>query len=294
MQLLDEYLAELEHARRLSPHTLRAYSGDLGALVVFAQAQGVDDPREIDTTLLREFLAEGHPGRPALARRQAALRGFFAWLVRIGRIASSPAAILRTPRRGRPLPHALDEASIARLLAATDGDQLSDRRDQALLELLYSSGMRVAECSGLDLDDIDRAGASVRVLGKGGKQRVCWLGRRALQALDAWLDARAEFLARRRRLSERALFVNQRDAGRLTTRGMHGVVAKRATAAGLEGQVHPHTLRHSFATHLLDRGADLRVVQELLGHASLSTTQIYTHVSITRLREVYERAHPRA
>ncbi|RKY22404.1 MAG: tyrosine recombinase XerC [Planctomycetota bacterium] len=294
MELLEEYLAELTDARRLSPHTLRAYGGDLTALMGFAALQGVQRPQDIDTLLLREFLAEGAPGRPSLARRQAALRGFFAWLVRVGRMESSPAAALRSPRRGRSLPQALDLSQVETLLASAGGEQPADHRDRALLELLYSSGMRVAECSGLDLPDLDLSAGSARVLGKGAKQRMCWVGRQAGEALEAWLDTRAAFVARRKRQGEPALFLNFRDAGRLSTRGMHLVVTRRAAQAGLEGLVHPHTLRHSFATHMLDAGADLRVVQELLGHERLGTTQIYTHVSIGRLKRVYASAHPRA
>jgi integrase/recombinase XerC len=294
MELLAEYFAELTEARRLSPHTLRAYRSDLGALIEYASGRGVEDPREIDTLLLREFLAEGPSGRPALARRQAALRGFFNWLVRIGRLPASPAAALRSPRRSRPLPHALDRDQVEALLATTSGEQPADQRDRALMELLYSSGMRVAECSALDLSSLDMPGGSVRVLGKGRKERMCWVGRQAGDAVATWLTARDVFLGQRKRRGEAALFVNFRDAGRLTTRGMHLVVRKRAEQAGLAGLVHPHTLRHSFATHMLDAGADLRMVQELLGHERLGTTQIYTHVSIGRLKDVYRKAHPRA
>jgi integrase/recombinase XerC len=294
MELLDEYLAELTEARRLSPHTLRAYRSDLGALLDFAAGQGVQDPREMDTLLLREFLADGPSGKPALARRQAALRGFFAWLVRLGRLPASPAAALRSPRRSRPLPQALDRDQVEALLATTSGEQPADHRDRALMELLYSSGMRVAECSALDLSSLDLPGGSVRVLGKGRKERMCWVGRQAGDAVTTWLTARDVFLGERKRRGESALFVNFRDAGRLTTRGMHLVVRKRAEQAGLAGLVHPHTLRHSFATHMLDAGADLRMVQELLGHERLGTTQIYTHVSIGRLKDVYRKAHPRA
>ncbi|MFT7462507.1 MAG: tyrosine recombinase XerC [Pseudohongiellaceae bacterium] len=296
MKLLDEYLAELEFARQVSPHTLRAYRSDLGALLSFAAAEGFHDPRTIDTLMLREWLASlPSPARATLARKQASLRGFFGWMARTGRMEGSPAAALRSPRRAQPLPHTLEEAAVSALLDAPEGDEPAALRDRALLELLYSSGMRVAECAGLDLSDLDLNRGTARVLGKGKKERVTMVGRLAREALAAWLPERSRQLSRRRRAnSTPTVFLNFRDGGSLSSRAMHTIVTKRAREAGLPGDVSPHTLRHSFATHLLDRGADLRVVQELLGHESLSTTQIYTHVSIRRLRDVYATAHPRA
>lgn len=296
MKLLDEYLAELEFARQVSPHTLRAYRADLDALLTFAVEQGFDDPRTVDTLLLREWLASlPSPARATLARKQASLRGFFGWLARTGRTEGSAALALRSPRRARPLPHTLEEAAVSALLAAAEGDQPAALRDRALLELLYSSGMRVAECAGLQLGDLDLVQGTARVLGKGNKQRITMVGGPARQALESWMPERSRQLARRRRVSSTAtVFLNFRDGGSLSARAMHTIVTTRARQAGLPGDVSPHTLRHSFATHLLDRGANLRVVQELLGHESLSTTQIYTHVSIRRLRDVYAAAHPRA
>lgn len=295
MELLAEYLAELEHARQVSPHTLRAYRGDLRAALAFAAEQGVDDPRRIDTLLLREWLGslEG-PARRTLARKQSSLRGFFGWLARTGRTEGSAAASLRTPRRGRPLPHVLDEAAVGRLLAAPQGDELPALRDRALLEVLYSAGLRVGECAGLRLGDVDLEAGTVSVTGKGKKQRLGLLGGPAREALVAWLPARRTLAESKGRGAVEHVFLNRRDGGPLTARSMRRIVVARAREAGLPQDVSPHTLRHSFATHLLDRGADLRVVQELLGHESLSTTQIYTHVSIARLRDVYQAAHPRA
>jgi len=295
MELLEAFLMAFGEGRQASPHTLRAYRGDLSALLRFAAERGVDDPRRVDTLLLREHLGSlAGPSRATLARKQAAMRSFFGWLRRTGRSATDPAAGLRTPRRGRHLPRALDEGQVGRLLEAATGDDPAARRDRAALELLYSTGMRVAECAGLDLDDVDLHGGSARLMGKGKKQRLGLIGGPAREALAAWLPQRKAVLQRLRRLGESAVFVNLRDGGRLTTRSLHRVVAARALAAGLPADVTPHTLRHSFATHLLDRGADLRVVQELLGHESLSTTQIYTHVSIQRLKRIYQQAHPRA
>lgn len=294
--MLDEYLAELQHARQLSHHTLRAYRSDLRALLTFAAGQGTEDPREVDTLLLREWLASlPSLSRATLARKQASLRGFFGWMARTGRTEASAAAALRSPRRAQPLPHTLEESAVLALLSSPQGDDPPALRDRALLELLYSSGMRVAECSSLELADLDLYHGTARVVGKGDKQRVTMVGRPAREALDAWLPERRRLLARRRRASLTVtVFMNFRDGGPLSVRAMHTIVTQRAQQAGLPGDVTPHTLRHSFATHLLDRGADLRVVQELLGHESLSTTQIYTHVSIRRLRDVYTAAHPRA
>jgi integrase/recombinase XerC len=293
--LLDTYLDDLAHSAQASAHTLRAYRGDLSALLSFAAEQGVDDPRRIDTLLLREFLASLPAGaKSTLARKQASLRSFFGWLVRTGRIAANPTTALRTPRRGRPLPRALDEAAIGQLLAVPDATEPSGVRDRAILELLYSAGLRVEECSRLDLQSLDLGGGSVRLLGKGRKDRLGILGKDARAALSAWLPERERLLRARRRTREPALFLNLRDAGRLSVRSIARMVKACALQAGLPADTSPHTLRHSFATHLLDRGADLRVVQELLGHESLSTTQIYTHVSINRLKDVYEATHPRA
>ncbi len=294
-RLLDTYLLGLEHSRRASPHTLRAYRSDLTALLDFAAERGVHDPAGIDTLLLREFLAElSQPSRATLARKQASLRGFFRWLRRQGHLERDPTGLLRTPRRGRHLPKAIDETGIGALLKAPLGDDFAAVRDRALLESLYSTGMRVAECEGLDLDALDLEQGSVHLLGKGRKERLAFLGRQARNAFQEYLPQRSQLLTRRRRAGEQAVFVNARNGGRLTGRSIARLVKQHATAAGLPADTSPHTLRHSFATHLLDHGADLRVVQEMLGHESLSTTQIYTHVSIHRLKDVYRRAHPRA
>lgn len=293
--LLDAYLTDLANSRQASPHTLRAYRGDLGALLRFSGEQGVSDARQIDTLLLREFLASlAAPSRATLARKQAALRGFFGWMQRTGRIRSNPATALRTPRKSRGLPRGLDEPGIDKLLAAPDSSAMPGVRDRAILELLYSTGMRVEECQRIDLEHLDLDGGSVRLLGKGCKERLGMLGQPARAAVTAWLPAREALLRERRRTQARALFLNARDGGRLTVRSIARLVKHYAVQAGLPDDTSPHTLRHSFATHLLDHGADLRVVQELLGHESLSTTQIYTHVSIARLKDVYDATHPRA
>ncbi len=292
--MLQAWLSTMQHSRQASPHTVRAYRSDLSALLGWCTEQGVDDPRHIDTLLLREYLATlENPSRSTTARKLAAMRGFFGWLHTMGKIESDPMGPLRTPRRGRPLPRALDEDAMGKLLATPDRTP-AGVRDRAVLEMLYSTGMRVGECEGLDLADIDPDAGSVRVLGKGRKERLTFLGSPARRALDAWLVERDALLGRKRRRIQTALFVNARDGGRLSSRSIARIVKRHAESAGLPSDTSPHTLRHSFATHLLDHGADLRVVQEMLGHESLSTTQVYTHVSIHRIKEVYERAHPRA
>ncbi len=293
--MLTAWLDGLQTTQQASAHTLRAYRSDVSALLAFAAERGTTDARSIDTLLLREWLASlPSPSRATLARKQAALRGFFGWLASTGRARSDPTVPLRAPRRAAPLPRVLDESALVALLAAPAGDEPTAVRDRAILEALYSTGMRVEECSRLDLDAMDLPGGSLRLFGKGRKERLGLLGAPARAALEAWLPTRSRLLAARRRAGEHALFVNARDGGRLTTRSIARLVKQHALAAGLPGDTSPHTLRHSFATHLLDRGADLRTVQELLGHESLSTTQIYTHVSIGRLKDVYGRSHPRA
>ncbi|MDG2149719.1 MAG: tyrosine recombinase XerC [Planctomycetota bacterium] len=295
MDCLDRFLSELKDGQMASPHTLRAYHSDLSALLNFAAKRGVHDPADIDTLTLREHLADfEEPSRATLSRKQAAMRGFFKWMQRKKLIKKDPAAALRTPRRGRHLPETLDEAQVNALLSVPNAERPAGLRDRAVLELLYSTGMRVAECAGLDLEHLDLSGGSVRVFGKGRKERMGLVGKPARRALESWLKERSDLLQKHRKAGEQAVFINLRDGGRLTTRSVARMVRSRAQFAGLPDSVTPHTLRHSFATHLLDRGADLRVVQELLGHESLSTTQIYTHVSIGRLKEVYKGAHPRA
>jgi integrase/recombinase XerC len=223
-----------------------------------------------------------------MARKLASLRALFRWLERTERIATDPAASLRTPRRDRPLPKVLSREEIDRLLAAPEGDTILARRDRAILETLYSAGLRASELVGLDVENLDLAGGVVRVRGKGRKERLALLGAPATRAVREYLELR-----RAKGLADPALFLNHR-GGRLTARSVQRVLERTLIAAGLAGRATPHTLRHSFATHLLDAGADLRAVQEFLGHASLSTTQIYTHVTTEKLKEIYDRAHPRA
>jgi integrase/recombinase XerC len=286
------FLRHLERERNASPATLRAYGHDLAQFAAYLERELGHEPRpaEVDHILIRGFLGELHRRelrKVSTARKLAALRSFFRWLCREGVLEASPARLLLAPRRERRIPSVLDEAEAAALLDAP-GASLAAVRARAILELLYAAGIRCAELVGLDTADLDLDGRSVRVLGKGRKERIVLFGGRAQQALGEWLARRKGLVPR-----DDALFLNAR-GGRLSDRSVRKIVEARVKAVALARRCSPHTLRHSFATHLLSRGADLRAIQELLGHASLSTTQRYTHVDTRHLLEVYRKAHPRA
>jgi integrase/recombinase XerC len=290
---LDAWLHHLEAVRGASAHTLRAYAGDGTEAVEGLERAGHARAGEVDLLALRRHLAtlrDRGLGARTLARKISALRAFFRWLHATGRVRENPARRLRVPRRRRTLPNVLTTDEVRRLLEAEPADGWRGTRDTALLETLYSTGARVSELAALDLDDLDLSGGTARLEGKGRKERLAGLGGPCRRAIEAYLEALG--LARRRR-DPRALFLN-RDGTRLTARSVARVLARRVAAAGLSARVSPHTLRHCFATHLLDAGANLREVQELLGHASIASTQIYTHLALDRLVAVYERAHPRA
>lgn len=295
----DAYARVLADVRRLSPATVRAYRGDLADL---AATVGNADLAEIDLETLREWLwraTQRADARATLARRTSTARGFFAWALDEGIISDDPALRLVAPKRGRPLPKVATADALSAMLdragtAAAEGDPIA-LRDHAVLEFLYGSGVRVSELCGLDLGDIDRDRRTARVVGKGSKERVVPFGGAAGRALDAYLVRGRPALFGRQAPTERsarAVFLGVR-GGRLGTRAAYDVVA-RALGPEVGGAAGPHALRHSAATHLLDGGADLRAVQEILGHASLGTTQIYTHVSSERLTATYRLAHPRA
>ena len=308
----DAYLHHLAVVRRLSPATVRAYASDLGQLVDTADAAGIGDVREIDLELLRDWLwraTQRGDARATLARRAAAARGWFAWLLEIERIDNDPSLRLVTPKLGRTLPRVATADAVGQTLddlrsAAVSGDILA-ARNSALLELLYGAGIRVAEVCGLDLGDLDLERQTARVLGKGSKERVVPFGRPAAEAVRRYMDtARPALLGAALSTRDRgavahearvesALLLGAR-GGRLGPRAAYDVVSRTLGPALGSTAVGPHTLRHTAATHLLDGGADLRSVQELLGHASLGTTQIYTHVSSERLAAAYKLAHPRA
>lgn len=287
-------MRHLAATRGASEHTLRAYGGDLGELSTFLEEQGKPDPRHANPRLLRRFLVwleDRELASSTVQRKLSAVRAFYRFLQREGSIDQHPATGLRKRRTARHLPGCLELREVEALLEAPDITTPAGRRDRALLEVMYSAGTRAAETVGIDVGDLDLGAGIVRVRGKGKKERLAALGSHALKALKDYLTDPQR--PRPNVQSLNAVFLNQR-GGRLTTRSLGRLVEKHRIAAGILRHATPHTLRHSFATHLLDRGADLRAVQEFLGHAHLVTTQIYTHVSIERLRKVYELAHPRA
>jgi len=269
-----------------APATRRAYVSDVGAFAEWMSRSDVDGPDGVDRMHLRRYLASlgtRRLARATIARKAAALRCYFSWSLRQGHIGSDPARSLRAPAGGGRLPRVLSGGEMATLLDAPAATPL-ERRDLAVLELLYAAGLRVSELCGLDRGDIDLRGRTVTVLGKGGKQRRVPVHDTAVTALSAWLHDGRDTMDG----PPEAAFVNQRGA-RLGPRDVRRILDRRAASP-----THPHALRHTYATHLLDGGADLRVVQELLGHSSLATTQVYTHVSKERLRAVYDGTHPRA
>ncbi len=290
-----DYLDWLERQRRKSPATLRAYGGDLRDFATWLESHG----RSLtDTTRfeLRRYLVELEEQGlvpTSVQRKLASLRGLFAWLVEQGHLARDPARLLKGPKAVRRMPRFLTATEVDRLLGQPFDESPQGHRDRAILETLYSTGCRVAECAAMRLGDVDLDEGVVRVLGKGRKERLALLGAPARAAIEAWLPGRRQLLQQARRTDPDALWIN-RFGRRLSARWVFATVAEAARRAGLDAPLTPHGLRHSFATHLLDRGADLRTVQELLGHARLVTTEIYTHVSIGRLRDVYDKAHPLA
>jgi integrase/recombinase XerC len=300
--LLDDYLVHVRAERGYSEHTVAAYRADLVDLVRFAAHRGVAEPTGIDLLLLRDWLwaaTERGLARTSIARRAASARGWTAWMQRRGLVPTDTGARLKAPRAQRTLPRVVGERALAEALAAlgaraATGDPIA-MRDAAIAELLYASALRVSELVGLDLPDVDRRRRTVRVTGKGAKERVVPYGAPAARALDRYLEtARPAIVAALDAPAPApAVFLGAR-GGRLGVRSVHRQVAGMLASIPGTGPSGPHALRHSAATHLLDGGADLRTVQEFLGHASLGTTQIYTHVSAERLKESYRTAHPRA
>ena len=292
---VEGYLDELRTGRRLSDHTLDGYARDLVDYTRFARQHGLARWDEATTTFVDAYFALLFKrGRAAatVARRRSTLRGFHGFLARVGLHTGDPIAHVPTARRPGRLPHALPVEAMEQLLAQPEGESPLALRDRAMLELAYASGLRVSELVGLDRSRLDLSERTVTVLGKGRRERTVPFGRSAHGALHAWLErGRPALLARARRTHDR-VFCNAR-GGLLSRMGWWVILRRHARAAGLAG-VHPHALRHSFATHLLQGGADLRVVQELLGHASVTTTAIYTHLDRAFLREVHRTFHPRA
>lgn len=287
-----EYLRSVAAERDLSPHTIAAYQSDLAAFIEWASRSRCEQIDDIDRTVLRRYVAylgERRYARRSIARKASTLRTMLGWAVVRGMLRTSPADDLLVPRLDKPLPRVLRAAEAALLCELPPDDEPVGLRDRAILETLYGSGLRVAELCGLDIDDVDLSKGVVQVTGKGRKQRRVPIGEPSAAAIIRYLrEARPALVTS----DGHALFLNQRGK-RLGPRSVRAMISRYLRAEGAP-PASPHTLRHSFATHLLDGGADLRAVQELLGHESLSTTQIYTHVSTERLRTVYEQSHPRA
>jgi tyrosine recombinase XerC len=291
----EEFLRHLSAERNLSPHTVRAYGGDLDRFIAFVGRETKLLAPAVNVALVRRFLSQLHAQsyqKSSMARMLACLRTFYDYFLRRGGIDDNPVRQVRTPRLDKKLPSFLDEDEVKRLLESTTGDTFTDRRDRALLETIYGGGLRVSEATGLDLPDLQMDQGFAVVRGKGGKERLAPLGSGASSTIQDYLPERAVRVEKLMSGVD-ALFINK-NGTRLNVRSVRRILDRRASLGGIRKAVTPHTLRHSFATHLLNRGADLRAVQELLGHANLTTTQIYTHITTHRLKEVYDQAHPRA
>ena len=292
--LIHEFTDHIATTRQLATHTARNYVNDLVPLVEYLDEQNVTNLEKVDRLFLRGYLAglvsSGY-NRSSVSRKLSALKSFFKYLRQTGVIELDQTDLVTGPKKEKRLPAIASSHEIDRLLDEPDTGTDAGIRDRALLELLYAAGLRVSEANAMVLADLDLRTNEVRVIGKGSKPRVALFGKQGAYWIDAYLkDVRPKFASRR---SDDAVWMNQ-SGGRLTTRSMQRIVKKYAIAAGLDPDFHTHSLRHSFATHLLDGGADLRVVQDLLGHSSPATTQIYTHVSAEQARKVYLGAHPRA
>jgi integrase/recombinase XerC len=302
--LIDRYTRFLQIERNVSPHTLRNYLSDLAQFEAFVLAQqGSPDNTEVVVEgityhTIRAFLAHlrQHNRKSSIGRKLSAVKGFFRYLIREGILEKDPSLGIATPKKEKPLPIYLPVDDTFRLLDAPTKDTASSLRDQAFLEVLYSCGLRVSELVGLNWENIDTTLEVIRVKGKGNKERIVPIGKRALEALQRYRGCIQKLVKGKQKTvggEQKAVFLNGR-GGRLSARSVARLVGKYVQQSGILLRASPHSLRHSFATHLLDAGADLRAIQELLGHASLSTTQKYTHVSLDHLMQVYDKAHPRA
>jgi integrase/recombinase XerC len=290
---ISEFLAYLKHERNASPHTISGYQRDLEQLAAYLREAGIRW-NKAGNVVLRGFLAtlyEKKRKKSTIGRKLAAIRSFYEFGMRKKWIGENPAKILATPKQDKNVPSFLSEDEAAGLLELPTGDKPVGLRDKAILEFLYATGIRVSELVGIDLADLHLDERLVRVRGKGKKERLVPFGRKAVEAVEGYLRARPRLLEGAP--GEQAVFVNYR-GGRLTTRSVQRMVRKYIRRTAVSRKISPHSLRHSFATHLLGRGADLRVIQELLGHASLATTQKYTHVDLKQLLTVYKKSHPRS
>lgn len=302
-KLVEQFCSHLEYERNLSAHTLAGYAGDLEQFVQFLETASHGGPlpamQEIDHLTIREFLANLYARdhkKSTVSRKLAALRSFFSYLKRENIMPGNPAKLVSTPKPEKRLPDFLTVDLAVALVTAPDDTTPAGARDRALLEMLYATGVRVSELVGLNLSDVHFGEMLVRVMGKGSKERVVPFGEKAKEAVEKYLGLREQLIPKRRDVDQcawEALFWN-RFGGRLTARSVRRILNRYIKVCAVGRQVHPHMIRHSFATHLLGAGADLRVIQELLGHESLSTTQKYTHVSMEQLMAVYDKAHPKA
>ena len=288
---IDKFIQHLAFERRLSPQTCKNYRHDLESLLAFRDSAGVDSWGKMDSEHFRAFSASSYRkglSARSIQRRLSACRTFFRYLIREKHVDRHPVTDVSAPKGKKRLPENLDADRMARLLDITGKGPLVDR-DRAILELLYSSGLRLSELTGLNCGDVDRVDATVRVTGKGNKDRIIPVGRKALAALALWDQSRVQLAA----IDEKALFVSNRGT-RLSPRSVQARVSHWARRQGIDTHVYPHLFRHSFATHLLESSHDLRGVQELLGHANISTTQVYTHLDFQHLAQIYDQTHPRA
>jgi len=299
---LDAFTRYLDDVRSLSPRTVQEYAADINQFCDFlAHLWGEDRAYEwtsVDYPVIRRYLThltQAQYARTSIARKIAALRALFRYLVDSGQMQHNPAATAPLPRQGQRLPEVLYETEIEPLLAAPDDSTPQGQRDRAILELLYATGVRVSELVGLDLDSVDLQERQIRVIGKGNRERVVYFGEPAKEALGTYLQQGRTLLLQNRKGQddEPAVFLNK-SGRRLSARGVQNIVRKYVLQTATSQRIHPHSLRHTFATHLLDHGADLRSIQELLGHKNLGTTEIYTHVSTQRLKDAYKSAHPLA
>lgn len=288
---VQDFLSFLSAEKNASLHTIKNYRSDLREFLEFLEKKKLEDTSHLDIRSFLAVLKSKTYSRSSISRKLACIRSFFKYLTREEVLETNPAAGVSTPKRERRLPLFLDPEEVASLIEAPSKNSWDEKRDRAILETLYSSGLRVSELVGLNHEDMDFFSGLVRVRGKGKKERIVPVGQKALTAIQGYLEQRAPKDGDPS--YKRPLYIN-RSGGRLTDRSVRRMILKYARRIALKKGVSPHTLRHSFATHMLDRGADLRSVQELLGHQNLATTQIYTHVTTKRLKEAYDAAHPRA
>ena len=289
-QQTSPYWDFLRLEKQVSPHTLKNYQRQLFAVCELLDYQQVQSWLDVDSSTVRWVLSQSHKqglSAKSIGLRLVALRQWFAYLLKMGEISVNPAVGIKAPKQPKHLPKNVEAEQLSQLLNVEANSPL-EKRDLAMMELMYSSGLRLSELQGLDLDKLDLQAGEVRLLGKGNKERIVPVGSKAKQALKAWLEVRGSLTPQ-----DNAIFLNQR-GGRLSHRSIQLIMEKRGKKQGLETHLNPHKLRHSFATHMLEGSGDLRAVQELLGHSSLSTTQIYTHLDFQHLAHVYDQAHPRA